>query len=84
MLGPGADGEPVHFRVTIDGAAPGESHGADVDANGEGVVTENRLYQLVRQTGPIMDRTFTIEFLDPTSRPMRSPSVEPAKPIYAL
>ena len=65
VLGPGADGAPVHFRVTIDGAAPGESHGADVDANGEGVVTENRLYQLVRQTGPIVDRTFTIEFLDP-------------------
>ena len=65
VLGPGADGAPVHFRVTIDGAAPGESHGADVDASGEGVVTENRLYQLVRQTGPIVDRTFTIEFLDP-------------------
>ena len=65
VLGPGADGAPVHFRVTIDGAAPGESHGADVDANGEGVVTENRRYQLVRQTGPIVDRTFTIEFLDP-------------------
>jgi cytochrome c biogenesis protein CcdA/thiol-disulfide isomerase/thioredoxin len=65
VLGPGADGAPVHFRVTVDGAAPGESHGADVDANGEGVVTENRLYQLVRQTGPIVDRTFTIEFLDP-------------------
>ena len=65
VLGPGADGAPVHFRVTIAGAAPGESHGADVDANGEGVVTENRLYQLVRQTGPIVDRTFTIEFLDP-------------------
>jgi cytochrome c biogenesis protein CcdA/thiol-disulfide isomerase/thioredoxin len=65
VLGPGADGAPVRFRITIDGAAPGESHGADVDANGEGVVTENRLYQLVRQTGPIVDRTFTIEFLDP-------------------
>jgi cytochrome c biogenesis protein CcdA/thiol-disulfide isomerase/thioredoxin len=65
VLGPGAEGKPVHFRVTVDGAAPGESHGADVNADGEGVVTENRLYQLVRQTGPIMDRTFTIQFLDP-------------------
>jgi cytochrome c biogenesis protein CcdA/thiol-disulfide isomerase/thioredoxin len=65
VLGPGADRAPVHFRVTIDGAAPGESHGADVNAEGEGVVTENRLYQLVRQTGPIVDRTFTIQFLDP-------------------
>jgi cytochrome c biogenesis protein CcdA/thiol-disulfide isomerase/thioredoxin len=65
VLGPGADGKPVRFRVTIDGAAPGESHGADVNADGEGVVTENRLYQLVRQAGPIADRTFTIQFLDP-------------------
>jgi thiol-disulfide isomerase/thioredoxin len=64
VLGPGADGAPVHFRVTIDGAAPGESHGADINPDGEGVVTENRLYQLVRQTGPIVDRTFTIQFLD--------------------
>jgi cytochrome c biogenesis protein CcdA/thiol-disulfide isomerase/thioredoxin len=65
VLGPGPDGKPVRFRVTIDGAAPGESHGADVNADGEGVVTDNRLYQLVRQSGPIMDRTFTIQFLDP-------------------
>jgi cytochrome c biogenesis protein CcdA/thiol-disulfide isomerase/thioredoxin len=65
VLGPGPGGKPVRFRVTIDGAQPGESHGADVSADGEGVVTENRLYQLVRQSGPIMDRTFTIQFLDP-------------------
>jgi cytochrome c biogenesis protein CcdA/thiol-disulfide isomerase/thioredoxin len=65
VLGPGADGKPVRFRVTIDGAAPGESRGADVTADGEGVVTDDRLYQLVRQTGPIVDRTFTIQFLDP-------------------
>jgi cytochrome c biogenesis protein CcdA/thiol-disulfide isomerase/thioredoxin len=65
VLGPGADGKPVRFRVTIDGSAPGESHGADVNAEGEGVVTDHQLYQLVRQSGPIMDRTFTIQFLDP-------------------
>src|ERR1700733_1296761 len=65
VLGPGADGKPVRFRVTIDGAAPGESHGADTNADGEGVVTDHRLYQLVRQSGPVMDRTFTIQFLDP-------------------
>jgi cytochrome c biogenesis protein CcdA/thiol-disulfide isomerase/thioredoxin len=64
-LGPRANGKPARFRVTIDGAAPGESHGADVNANGEGVVTDHRLYQLVRQSGPIVDRTFTIQFLDP-------------------
>jgi cytochrome c biogenesis protein CcdA/thiol-disulfide isomerase/thioredoxin len=65
VLGPSADGKPVRFRVTVDGSAPGESHGADVHADGEGVVTEHRLYQLVRQSGPIMDRTFMIQFLDP-------------------
>ena len=65
VLGPGADGKPVRFRVSIDGAPPGESHGADVSADGEGVVTDTRLYQLVRQSGPITDRTFTIQFLDP-------------------
>jgi cytochrome c biogenesis protein CcdA/thiol-disulfide isomerase/thioredoxin len=65
VLGPSADGKPVRFRVTIDGAAPGESHGADINADGEGVVTDHRLYQLVRQSGPIMDHTFSIQFLDP-------------------
>jgi cytochrome c biogenesis protein CcdA/thiol-disulfide isomerase/thioredoxin len=65
VLGPSANGKPVRFRVTIDGAAPGESHGADVNADGEGAVTDHRLYQLVRQSGPIVDRTFTIQFLDP-------------------
>jgi cytochrome c biogenesis protein CcdA/thiol-disulfide isomerase/thioredoxin len=65
VLGPGPDGKPVRFRVTIDGAKPGESHGADVNADGEGMVIDHRLYQLVRQSGPIMDRTFTIQFLDP-------------------
>jgi cytochrome c biogenesis protein CcdA/thiol-disulfide isomerase/thioredoxin len=65
VLGPGADGKPVRFRVTIDGAAPGESHGADINADGEGVVTDHRLYQLIRQSGPITDHTFSIQFLDP-------------------
>jgi cytochrome c biogenesis protein CcdA/thiol-disulfide isomerase/thioredoxin len=65
VLGPSAQGKPVRFRVTIDGAAPGESNGADVNSDGEGVVTDHRLYQLVRQSGPVMDRTFTIQFLDP-------------------
>jgi thiol-disulfide isomerase/thioredoxin len=65
VLGPGADGKPVRFRVAIDGAAPSESHGADTNADGEGVVTDHRLYQLVRQSGPITDHTFSIQFLDP-------------------
>ena len=70
VLGPGADGKPVRFKVTIDGAAPGANHGSDVDANGDGMVTGQRLYQLVRQqTGNagngVADHTFEIQFLDP-------------------
>ncbi|WP_144114107.1 cytochrome c biogenesis protein DipZ [Paraburkholderia sp. BCC1886] len=65
VLGPGADGKPVRFRVSVDGAAPGAAHGTDVAADGSGTVTEQRLYQLVRQTGAVADRTFSIEFLDP-------------------
>ncbi|MBJ9657694.1 cytochrome c biogenesis protein DipZ [Burkholderia multivorans] len=64
VLGPGANGRPVRFRVTVDGAAPGDAHGTDVDAQGYGTVTGQRLYQLVRQPGAIADRTFSIEFLD--------------------
>jgi cytochrome c biogenesis protein CcdA/thiol-disulfide isomerase/thioredoxin len=64
VLGPGADGKPLRFRVTIDGAAPGASHGMDVDENGNGVVQGYRLYQLIRQTGKVEDRTFEIQFLD--------------------
>ena len=58
-----ADAKPVRFRVTVDGKPPGDSHGMDVDANGEGTVTDQRLYQLVRQNGPVEDRTFEIRFL---------------------
>ncbi len=65
VLGPSANGRPVRFRVTIDGKAPGANHGADVDADGNGVVNSHRLYQLVRQQGPVVDRTFEIHFLDP-------------------
>lgn len=64
VLGPGADGKPVHFVIRIDGAVPGSAHGSDVAPDGRGVVTEERLYQLVRQRGPVADHTFEIEFLD--------------------
>jgi cytochrome c biogenesis protein CcdA/thiol-disulfide isomerase/thioredoxin len=57
-------GKPVRFKVTLDGAAPGRHHGADTDAAGYGVIREQRLYQLVRQSGEIRERTFRIEFLD--------------------
>jgi cytochrome c biogenesis protein CcdA/thiol-disulfide isomerase/thioredoxin len=65
VLGPGADGKPVRFKVTLDGQAPGDAHGTDVAPDGSGTVTEQRLYQLVRQPGAVQDRTFSIEFLDP-------------------
>ncbi|WP_454862941.1 cytochrome c biogenesis protein DipZ [Pseudomonas hormoni] len=65
VLGPAADGKPVRFKVLIDGKAPGDAHGTDVAPDGSGSVTEQRLYQLVRQPGGVMDRTFSIEFLDP-------------------
>jgi thioredoxin family protein len=51
--------------VTLDGHAPGASHGLDVDVEGSGVAAEPRLYQLIRQSLPIEDHTFEIEFLDP-------------------
>jgi cytochrome c biogenesis protein CcdA/thiol-disulfide isomerase/thioredoxin len=65
VLGPGADGKPVRFKVLLDGKAPGDNHGTDVAPDGSGRVTEQRLYQLVRQSGDVTDRTFSIEFLDP-------------------
>jgi cytochrome c biogenesis protein CcdA/thiol-disulfide isomerase/thioredoxin len=65
VLGPTVSGRPVHFRVTLDGQPLGENHGADTDMNGAGVVTEDRLYQLIRQKGPITDHVFAIEFTEP-------------------
>jgi cytochrome c biogenesis protein CcdA/thiol-disulfide isomerase/thioredoxin len=64
VLGPGRNGKPVRFQVTIDGKAPGASRGADIDAGGNGTVTETRLYQLVRQEGDVRERTFEVQFLD--------------------
>ena len=68
VLGPGENGKPIRFRVTLDGQAPGANHGVDTDAEGYGEVTEDRLYQLIRQQGSIHDRTFRIEFLVPGVR----------------
>lgn len=65
VLGPGADGKPIRFRVRIDGQAPGNDHGVDTDGNGDGVVTEHRLYQLIRAKDGVRDRLFEIQFLDP-------------------
>ena len=63
--GPAARGQPVRFRVFIDGQPPRDDHGIDVDAEGNGTVSEQRLYQLIRQRKPVVDRQFDIEFLDP-------------------
>ncbi|HEV8690867.1 MAG TPA: cytochrome c biogenesis protein DipZ, partial [Ideonella sp.] len=57
-------GRPVKFRVRIDGKPPGADHGADTDAEGNGTVDAQRLYQLVRQTSSAAEHTFEIEFLD--------------------
>ena len=65
VMGPAAPGNSVRFRVLIDGQPPGAAHGTDVDEQGNGTVTEQRLYQLIRQPKPIADRLFEIEFLDP-------------------
>ena len=65
VLAPGQDGKPVRYRVRIDGQAPGAAAGGDVSADGSGQVGQHRLYQLIRQTGPVRERTFDIEFLDP-------------------
>jgi len=65
VLGPGGDGKPIRFRVTLDGKPPGPDHGMDTDADGYGTVTESRLYQLIRQQTAVHDRTFRIEFLTP-------------------
>jgi hypothetical protein len=65
VLGPGADGKPVRFQVMIDGKRLGNSHGVDIDSEGNGTVAGERLYRLVREAGSVADHTFEIRFLDP-------------------
>jgi thiol-disulfide isomerase/thioredoxin len=65
VLGPRPRDASVPFRVRIDGEPPGDAHGLDVDEQGNGGISEQRLYQLVRQPGPIADRTLEITFLAP-------------------
>lgn len=68
VMGSSDPSKPIRLRVTIDGAAPEADHGLDIDADGWGTVQEPRLYQLVRQSRAITDRTLEIEFADPGSR----------------
>ena len=63
-MGPLAKGTSVPFRVLLDGEHPTGGVGTDVDADGRGAVAAQTTYQLIRQTGPIRDRLFEIEFLD--------------------
>jgi thiol-disulfide isomerase/thioredoxin len=65
IMGPAKRGGTVRYRVLIDGKEPGEGHGVDVDAQGNGTITEQRMYQLIRQPGPVIDREFAIEFPEP-------------------
>jgi hypothetical protein len=68
VMAPGADGRPMRFSVRVDGDVPGAAHGGDIDEHGDGTVTEPRLYQLIRQPGRIIERTFEITFLDSGAR----------------
>jgi Thioredoxin like C-terminal domain len=65
VMGPAAPGTSVRFRVHLDGQPPGAAHGTDIDGQGNGTVTEPRLYQLIRQPDPVTERTFEVIFLDP-------------------
>jgi len=65
VMAPTAPGTAVRFHVRIDGQPPGAAHGTDVDDQGNGTVTQPRLYQLIRQPGPVSERTFEATFLDP-------------------
>jgi thiol-disulfide isomerase/thioredoxin len=64
VMGPSRRERQVRFRVSVDGQPPGPAHGSDVDAGGNGMAVEQRLHQLIRQSRPIADRQFEIEFLD--------------------
>jgi hypothetical protein len=64
VMGPPARGTSAPFRILIDGEVPGAAHGTDVDEQGNGTLSEQRLYQLIRQPKPIADRLFEIEFLE--------------------
>jgi hypothetical protein len=64
-MGPATPGTSVKFRVLVDGQAPGAAPGVDVDEQGYGTVTEQRMLTLIRQPGPVADRLFEIEFLGP-------------------
>ena len=65
VTGPAIPGTSVRFRVLLDGQPPGQAHGTDIDHDGHGTLAQQRVYQLIRQPGPITARTFEVTFLDP-------------------
>lgn len=65
VMTPGSGGGAGRFRVQLDEQQPGVAHGTDIDAQGHGTLTEPRLYQLIRQRGPVVDRTVEITFDEP-------------------
>lgn len=68
VLAPTKDATPVRFQVKLDGSVPGDNCGVDAAPDGAGEIRRPRLYQLIRQKGPVEARTFEIEFLDPGAR----------------
>ena len=64
-MGPRERGATVPFRVLVDGEPPGAAHGLDIDDDGNGTVAEQRLHQLIRQPGAIVDRTLELTFITP-------------------
>ena len=65
VMAPPAPEASIRFRVRLDGQPPGAAHGTDIDDQGNGTLTQPRLYQLIRQPGPVTERTFAVTFLDP-------------------
>jgi hypothetical protein len=63
VMGPPVRGTSVPFRVLVDGKTPGDAHGLDIDEDGHGTLSQQRLHQLIRQPRSITDRTFEITFL---------------------
>jgi thiol-disulfide isomerase/thioredoxin len=68
VMGPATPGTSIRFRVLIDGQPPGPAHGTDVDGDGNGTLTQQRVHQLIRQQGPVTDRTFEITFVEPDAQ----------------
>ncbi|MEH6434721.1 redoxin family protein [Massilia sp. DD77] len=68
LVAGGEAGRPVRIKVTLDGRVPGADHGADIDAEGNGVIAGARLYQLIRQSGAVRQRRFEVRFLDEGAR----------------